>query len=740
MSNAFDVQKLYPVMQKFSRPRTLSINGAAVPLSPNGEPVLQLAAIEGEEELSKIYTYDLEVKTSLDAGLSDEEAANLNTLNMIGKELTVTIQLDGMGTFVPGVPGATGAANIGRGLREISGIVTAVSFAGQSNRQSRYRLKLQPWIALAEKRSDYRIFQNKSVIEIIREVLGGRYLYSWDMRLSASYPELVYQVQYGESDFHFIQRLMEENGIYWFFEHSDTVHRMILVDQLGVHKPVDSEAYQTLSYYPPGRRVDMEHIDNFDTTARIQSGQWTTNDFDFTRPRANLEAQIQLPQDTSHNTLERYEWPGDYTEREAGEQFARIRMQEMRALGERGTGGGNVRNVVCGTTFTLAGFPQTGANREYLVIRARLDAAELDEATDTGEYRIRTRFEVQPATTVFRPPRTVSKPRTTGPQTAIVTGADGSEIYTDQYGRVKVKFHWDRSPVRDQTSSCWLRVSYPWAGNNYGTISIPRVGSEVIVDFENGDPDRPFVTGRHYNAHNMPPWELPANATQSGTLTRSTDKGGYETANALRFEDRKGREEIWFHAERDMRTEVENDELHTVAHDRAKTIGHDESVTIDNDRTEKVGRGEQVEIGVDRRHTIGQDAFLSVGRDHRIQIGKDRIEETGNNRKDTIAANFQVTTGGNAEHKVQGRHQVEAGQAIERKTRIYQLQAGDKAEIIGPAGKITLDGEGVTIEGVRIKLKGPVQTETGWVKNALDMRSDVNKGDPFTPDYFPFSG
>lgn len=727
---------MYKPRQKI---RTFALSGPCLPTSSDGSPLLELSGISGEEQLSQIYQYVLQVRTASAAELTTDEAANLNLLELVGQEVTVTVQLDGMGTFVPGMPGRRGASNIGQGTREISGIITEASFVGQTERHSRYRLLVQPWIALADKRSDYRIFQNRSVVEIIQAVLGEGYLYSYDLRLSRSYPRLTYQVQYGETDFRYIQRLMEEHGIYWFFEHSNGVHRMVLVDQLGAHQPVESEAYRTLWYYPPGHKIDLEHIDTFDATARIQTGTWATSDFDFRKPRADLRARSELAQDTRHNAFERYEWPGDYTERADGEQLARIRMEELRAQGERATGSGPVRNIVCGTTFALAGFPQARANREYLVVRSQLEAVETGEASGQDAYQVHSRFEVQPATTVFRPPRTISKPRTSGPQTAIVTGYQGSEIWTDKYGRVTLKFHWDRSPVNDQNSSCWVRVSYPWAGSNFGGINIPRVGTEVIVDFENGDPDRPIVIGRTYNERTMPPWDLPANATQSGVLSRSM-KGGYEKANAIRFEDRQGAEELWLQAERDMRTEAENDASHTVGHDRMKTVGNDESVTIGHDRTEKVGRGEQVAIGEDRRHTIGQDDVLCVGRNHKLHVGKDRIEEIGNHRKDTIAANYHIATGGHVEHRVQGRHQIEARQKIERTTRVYELKAGESAAIIGPAGKIILDGNGITLEAVRITMKGPVQADTGWVRNALHLRPKVNEGDPLTPDYFAFSG
>nr|WP_322047528.1 type VI secretion system tip protein TssI/VgrG [Paraburkholderia sp. J67] len=563
-------------MLDFLTTRTVTMDGPAVPLSPDGDALLQLRAVRGTEVLSVIYSYTLDCVTSPDSMFAGD-TANLDLKAMIGKELTITVQLDGMGSYVPGLP--DGSPNIGKGIREISGIVTEATFKGQTNRQGRYQLKLKPWIELANQQSNFRIFQNKSVVEILDEVFGA-YRYSWDKRLSAQYPRLNYQVQYGETDFDFSQRLMQEHGIYWFFEHSNTIHRMVLVDQLGAHKPVESAAYQTLSYYPPGHKIDTEYIHTFDITERLQTGRWSSGDFNFTKPKSRLAVENALPRETAHNRLERYEWPGDHSDVDTGEAFARIRMQELYAQGSRAWGEGNLRDVVCGTTFDLEGFPQDSANREYLVIAASLHAIELGDATGGSSYSIGTSFLVQPATVVFRPPRDVEKPRTTGPQTAIVTGPEGHEIWTDQYGRVKLKFHWDRSPIKDNRSSCWVRVSYPWAGNNYGMISIPRVGSEVIVDFESGDPDRPIIIGRVYNGSNMPPWSLPDNATQSGTLSRSTEKGGYGTANAIRFEDKKGAEELWLQAERDMRTEVE--------HDRLSTIGANDTTIITGNRTDHV--------------------------------------------------------------------------------------------------------------------------------------------------------
>ncbi|MDR5837784.1 type VI secretion system tip protein TssI/VgrG [Caballeronia sp. LZ034LL] len=625
--------------------RTITLSGAALPVAGTGEPALRLRSIEGEEVLSRLYAYTIKCATPLDSVMPGQAAANLDRNAMIGKELTVSIELEGMGLG--------SVVNIGAGVREISGLVTHADYVGQSDRQSLYRLVLQPWLVLLEQRSDYRIFQRKTVVEIIEEVFEN-YLYSYEMRLSESYPVLDYQVQYGETDFAFIQRLMAEHGIYWFFEHSQSFHRMVLVDQVGAHRPVQSPAYQTLRYFPPGHKTDAEHISKFEVNGSLQPGRVTTNDFDFKKPRATLIKQNELPLETDHNRLERYEWPGDYTDPSHGEQFARLRMEEWRAQGERASGSGNVRDIVCGTTFKLEGFPHEAANREYLVIESRVVASEPDQTSNSGHYLFVASFVVQPATVAFRPSRKdYPKPRTSGPQTAIVTGPAGQEIWTDQYGRVKLSFHWDRSGVKDQNSSCWVRVSYPWAGGGYGGVNIPRIGSEVIVDFENGDPDRPIVVGRVYNAESMPPWPLPANATQSGMLSRSM-KGGVETANGIRMEDKQGGEELWVQAQKDMNTTVKNNETHKVAADREKSVGGNETTTVTGTRTETVTNDETITLKANRKREVTANDTLTIGGDQKTDITGKQTHTVSKDRTSTVVGKETFTVHKDREAEVIG--------------------------------------------------------------------------------------
>ncbi|MDR5759995.1 type VI secretion system tip protein TssI/VgrG [Caballeronia sp. LZ035] len=625
--------------------RTITLSGAALPVAATGEPALRLRSINGEEVLSRLYAYTIECSTPLDSVMPAVAAANLDRNAMIGKELTVSIELEGMGLG--------SVMNIGAGVREISGLVTHADYVSQSDRQGFYRLVLQPWLVLLEQRSDYRIFQRKTVVEIIEEVFEN-YLYSYEMRLSESYPVLDYQVQYGETDFDFIQRLMAEHGIYWFFEHSQSFHRMVLVDQVGAHRPVQSAAYQTLHYFPPGHKTDAEHISRFEVNGSLQPGRVTTNDFDFKKPRATLIKQNELPLETDHNRLERYEWPGDYTDPSHGEQFARLRMEEWRAQGERASGSGNVRDIVCGTTFRLEGFPHETANREYLVIASKVIASEPDQTSNSGHYLFVASFVVQPSTVAFRPSRKdYPKPRTSGPQTAIVTGPAGQEIWTDQYGRVKLSFHWDRSGVKDQNSSCWVRVSYPWAGGGYGGVNIPRIGSEVIVDFENGDPDRPIVVGRVYNAESMPPWPLPANATQSGMLSRSM-KGGVETANGIRMEDKQGGEELWVQAQKDMNTTVKNNETHKVAVDREKSVGGNETTTVTGTRTETVTKDETITLKANRKREVTDNDTLIIGGDQKTDITGKQTHTVNKDRESTVVGMDTFTVRQNREAEVIG--------------------------------------------------------------------------------------
>ena len=574
----------------------VTLSGSAVP-----DGMLLFASLGGTETVGELFTYSIKLKTPdiLNLGYVSP-AANLQLKPMVGKDLCVNIELDG------------------GGKRYISGLVTAARVAGHQGRSVVYELRLEPWLKILTHTSDYKAFQNKNVVEILDEVLDE---YPWpvEKRLVENYPTRAWQVQYGETDFDFVQRLMQEWGIYWWFEHSENSHTLVLADAINVHKACADSPL--VCYYQKGLKLDKEFIHTITANESLRSGQWVLNDFDFMKPRSLLKSTVANPRETGLAEYEHYEWPGDYFTKSEGEMLTRIRMEEQRSPGSRVQGSGNIRTLMTGFTFTLENYPTAEVNREYLLVQTTLFIQ--DNAQHSGQeqhFSYSTSFELHPTSEVYRPQRTLSKPHTKGPQSAIVTGPAGQEIWTDKYGRVKVQFGWDRYGKNDENSSCWVRVSYPWAGKGFGGIQIPRIGQEVLVDFKNGDPDLPIIVGRTYNQDTMPPWGLPGAATQSGFYSH-TIGGGPTNANALRFEDKTGGEEIWLHAEKDQRIELNNNESHWVGNNRLKVIdktetaiiGEERSLTVQMDDTSLAGQNKTIQAVQNLRLAAGDSIILSCG-------------------------------------------------------------------------------------------------------------------------------
>lgn len=456
------------------------------------------------------------------------------------------------------------------------------------------------------------------MVDILDEVLA-EYPYPVEKRLVESYPVRTWQVQYGETDFDFLQRLMQEWGIYWWFEHSEDSHTLVLADAISAHKACPDSPL--VEWHQEGLKLDKEFIHTITANESLRTGQWVLDDFDFTKPRSLLANTVANPRETGHATYEHYEWPGDYFDKSEGEMLTRIRMEAQRSPGSRVLGGGNIRTLMTGYTFTLENYPTAEVNQEYLLMQTLLFVQ--DNAQHSGQdqhFTFSTRFELHPTREVFRPQRTVSKPHTKGPQSAIVTGPAGQEIWTDQYGRVKVQFGWDRCGKMDENSSCWIRVSYPWAGKGFGMIQIPRIGQEVLVDFKNGDPDLPIIVGRTYNQDTMPPWGLPGMASQSGIFSHSL-YGGPTNGNMLRFDDKTGAEEVKFHAEKDLNTTVKNNETHTVMVDRTKTIIKNETNSIGEDRNTTVTKNDGLSVKLAQTINIGTTYRLDVGDQFTLRCG-----------------------------------------------------------------------------------------------------------------------
>jgi type VI secretion system secreted protein VgrG len=642
-------------------PRTFKVTSAAMP-QLLGFPALELQSLRGQEGLSQVFQYLIRLITPDNPALTSLLTANVNYKPLVGNSFTVSMDLDG------------------GGQRHITGLVTRARFVQSQDRRGVYEVVIEPWLTLASRTSDFKIFQNKSALDIVREVLG-EYGFPLDVRTSEAYPSLDFQVQYGETDLAFCERLMSEWGMYYFFEHESGIHRMVLVDAAGAHQP-NPGRYALVDFYPEGHKTDVEYADQFEMLHGVQPGQWVTQEFDFRAPKTDWKQTIPMPRKTAQANYEHFSWPSDAVNTNAAEpdrggqadmarHLTRVRMEQAGSAGQRGHGAGMLRGIVCGHTFTLKGHPHHKCNGDYLVISNSLELQETGNASGDTQYFCRSHFTVQPASDIFRAPYPQDeygralKPRTHGPQTAIVTGPPGREIHTDKFGRVKVSFHWNRYCTKDQNSSCWVRVASPWAGTNFGGVSIPRIGQEVIVDFESGDPDRPIIIGRVYNQLNMPPWELPGNQTQSGMLTRSTEGGGPANANALRFEDMKGKEEVWLHAEKDQRIEVENDESHWVGRDRTKTIDRDETNHIKRDRTETVDGHEKITIHKTRVEEVDLDESITVHKNQSLTVDLNRNKTVSVNETAHIGANWTLSTGKNKSETV--------GMGYTQTTTLYKM-------------------------------------------------------------------
>jgi type VI secretion system secreted protein VgrG len=516
--------------------------------------------------------------------------------------------------------------------RIFGGYVVGFRQTGMRGRSYLYEAIVRPWLWMLTRRSNCRIFQNKTVEDIVKAVFADpvyKGLEFGEIKWKANtrtHPPREYCVQYRESDFNFVSRLLEDEGIYYWFQDKDGRESLILTDTLASHEAVagcDTLPYGAVMSAAP----DMEYVSEWRVHHGIETRNWLLTDYDFKSPSRPLQKQAvkQTAGFDAFASLEHFDYPGGYADAAYGDSRAKTRADEWRI--EDSVAGDaqinwhqtdartNAKNVRVGTLLKLARHPRADQNTQYLVMRTRyeIDLAD-DESFDGAQSnRCECWFSAIDAKQAFAPARVTRKPFVQGPQTAVVVGPGGDEIHTDQYGRVKVQFFWDREGKRDENSSCWMRVSQPWAGKGWGAIAIPRMGQEVIVDFLEGDPDRPIITGRVYNAEQVPPYELPANMTQTGIKSRSSKGGSAANANEFRFEDKKGAEQVLLHAERNQDIEVEKDETHWVGHDRKKTIDNDETTVVKHDRTETVGNNEKIDVVMNRTETVGVNESITIG-------------------------------------------------------------------------------------------------------------------------------
>ncbi|MGC8424670.1 type VI secretion system Vgr family protein [Mixta calida] len=548
---------------------------------------------------------------------------------LLGQPLTVSIPT---GSFLSGT-------------RHINGKITRMAVRSEElsgTRYAVYALTIEPDLWPMRRDKNSRIFQGQTAVQIIHRLLA-EYGVQVEDRLSGSYREWEYCVQYQESSFAFISRLMELEGIYYWFRHEADRHVMVLSDAPEAHGPWPG--CEAIPYHVTGSGgvTSAAGVSRWALEDSVTPGMYSLDDYDFRKPNAWLLQARQNPASPLPGQTEVFEWPGRFVEHAQGEKYARVRQEEWQAAHRQISGEGTTLCLAPGYTFALLNAPHLQDNGRYLTLWVKYRLEENRYASGEGKTVHHVEFRVLPAEVTYRPAAATPWPKTYGPQTARVVGPQGESIYTDRYGRIKVKFHWDRESAGDETSSCWVRVSSAWAGQGYGGVQIPQVNDEVVIDFINGDPDRPIVTGRVYNEASMPPWPLPAAATQMGFLSRSKD-GTPDNANALRFEDRAGEEQVWIHAERNMDTEVENDETHLVGNNRSKTIVGNETTQVKKNRTETVDQNETI--------TIHQNRSETVDGNETITVHSNRTETVDKNENIRIGQNQSVTVNGNQTLKV----------------------------------------------------------------------------------------
>jgi type VI secretion system secreted protein VgrG len=527
-----------------------NVNATRVTFSVTGlSQTLHVLRFSGDEAMSSLFRAEIDLASESDA---------IDFASVVGQ---------------PGLLTITGEL----GPRYLHGLVASFEQREKTRKFTLYHAVLVPKVWRLTHRRDCRIFQNVNAKQIVSKVLdkvlsGDEYQF----KLKADPVEREYCVQYRESDWAFASRLLEEEGIFYYFEHSADKHVLKLANDFQAHPSVTGK--EAVPYHPPSPTLPgKEHVVRFNLREQVESGKVTLQDFNFKTPAVSLKAEKEGETATE---LEIYDYPGEYLVQKEGQDLAQVRLQEVQAPRVEAEGDSDAVRMTPGYYFALEEHPRFSDKYVITFLRQRGEKATTDLEAGAADPRCAytNSFRCIPRKTPFRPARFTPRPIIQGPQTAIVVGPSGQEIYVDKYGRVKVQFHWDRHGTKDEKSSCWIRVSQVWAGALWGSMYIPRIGQEVIVEFLEGDPDRPIITGRVYHAQNMPPYTLPDDKTKSTIKSNSSiGGGGY---NEVRFEDKKGSEELYTHAQKDQTEVIRNDISKSVGANSTTTIGKNRKVTI----------------------------------------------------------------------------------------------------------------------------------------------------------------
>ena len=673
-------------------------------MSNLGPDVLLLAGFEGREEMSSLFEYTLQLRSEDD---------NIVGQSMVGQPIQFWVK------------------SLDEKVRWFSGVVSRFDYLGRGDRLSIYRAQVVPWMWFLTRNQDCRIFQHMSIPEIIRQILDERGFTDYETKfIREHHRTLEYCVQYNESDFNFVSRLMERAGICYFFRHEQDRHVLVMADTPNACQPgLDPEVRFTDNM---AERSNANEIWQWEHSVEFRTGRWAHKDFDFKSPQTDLLTDTTTLMDVQKSRdWEVFEYPGEYYGRDEGDTDVKLRIEAEEVSHDVVQGAGCCRGFSPGCKFLMVEHhSERECNREYTVtsVLHYMDASAqfTTGGGDTEGYQ--NSFQCIPADTPYRPKRVTPRPMIRGPQTAIIVGPAGEEIYTDEFGRVKVQFHWDRYGTQDERSSCWMRVSQVHAGQGWGMMDLPRIGEEVIVSFLEGNPDRPIIVGRVYNGQNMPPFDLPAQKTRRGNMTKTYKGEGF---NEMSMDDTKDAEQIRIHAQKNLNTVVANDETHTVHNNRDKqvdvdetsVIGNDQSLTVNNDRAKSIVNNENVAVGNNRSTSIGNsdskevmatdstvvgvDQSVAVGANQSIQVGATQSTLVGATQSNTVAGAQSESVGTNRSASVGLVDSASSGLITNLNAGlIMALSAGVTLSLNGPGGSITIGPSGVHIKGDTVVIEG----------------------------------
>lgn len=563
--------------------------------TPLGGDVLLLQKLEGHEQVSGLFQFELSLLSA---------DGSIDPADLLGHNVSFRVRT------ADGSP------------RYFNGFVSRFGHVGEGQYGAQYTATVVPWLWFLTRTADCRIFQEKTTPEIIEQIFLDLGFTDFEISsLTAQYTPREYCVQYRETDLDFVSRLMEEEGIFYFFRHENGKHTLVLADSTAAYYDLAEKADFLTIHEEEAKRVWWRHFQEF------RPGRWAQTDYNFKTPGADLMSKKPSSITLRDNgNYEVYDYPGRFEDAGGGKKLTRIRMEENDALHDVVQGGCFHRSFAPGGRFQIEKhLAPAEVGRKYVVTRvqhtASVDGSYLT-GTGMGELLYANKFTCIPESVVFRSQRVTRRPIVEGPQTAVITGPPGEEIHCDEYGRVKVQFHWDREGKRDHNSSCWIRVSQIHAGQNWGAMDLPRIGEEVIVDFLEGDPDRPIISGRVYNAQNMPPFELPAGKTRRGNKTKTYKGAGF---NEMSMDDTPGQEQLRMNAQHNMDSNVNNNQTLKVGVDRSGEIGNNDALKVGVDSAESVGNNKSVTVGNNMNTDVGNKLVVNAGSSITLKCGASKI-------------------------------------------------------------------------------------------------------------------